>query len=135
DYILKELARLVQTLIHSEDIFAQYGREEFIILLKNKKSELAFESAKKIQKVIESHEFNYNGKCLLVTVSFGIANINLSVESHEDLLKHADDASYIAKRQGQNQVKIWIKEIDFVDKEIDSNGKEIDLNDKEIGSN
>ncbi|CAG8757690.1 7813_t:CDS:2, partial [Racocetra persica] len=135
DYVLKELAKLVQTLIRPEDIFARYGGEKFTILLKNKKSELAFESAEKIRKAIESHEFIYNGKRLSVTVSFGIADMNSSVESHEDLLKRADDASYVAKRQGRNRVKIWTKEIDSVGKEIASNCKEIDSNGKESDSN
>ncbi|CAG8500291.1 19672_t:CDS:2, partial [Dentiscutata erythropus] len=135
DYVLKELAALVQTLIRPEDIYAQYSGEEVTVLLKNANSELAFESAEKIRKTVESHEFNYNGKRLPVTVNSGIADMNSSVESHEELLKRADQALYVAKRQGRNRVKIWAKDIDSVGKEIDSNGKESDSNNKEVDSN
>ncbi|CAG8480159.1 10990_t:CDS:10 [Gigaspora rosea] len=137
--------RIVQTLIRPEDIFARYGGEEFTILLKNTKSKLAFENAEKLRKAIESHEFNYNGKPVIVTVSFGIADMNSSVESHEDLLKHADEALYDAKKQGRNRVIIWTNKNDSVDsvgketvsdsKENDSNGKENDSNSEEISSN
>ncbi|CAG8803394.1 14705_t:CDS:2, partial [Dentiscutata erythropus] len=118
DYVLKELATLIQTLIRPEDVFARYGGEEVTILLKNANPELAFESAEKIRKAIESHDFNYDGKRIPVTVSSGIADMNSSVESHEDLLKRADQALYVAKLQGRNRVKIWTKDIDS---ESDSN--------------
>ncbi|RIB20786.1 hypothetical protein C2G38_2140995 [Gigaspora rosea] len=115
DYVLKELAKLVQTLIRPEDIFARYGGEEFTIQLKNENSVQAFKSAEKIRKSVESHHFIYNGIRLLVTISSGVAEMDSSMEDYEDLLKHADQASYVAKSQGRNKVVIWTKKIDTDD--------------------
>ncbi|CAG8765686.1 15975_t:CDS:10, partial [Dentiscutata erythropus] len=78
DYTLKELTNLIQNnYVRSEDIFARYGGDEFI-LLKDTNKTMAFETAEKIR-----------------------------VETCNALLLHADNASKKAKECGRDQVIIW----------------------------
>ncbi|CAG8652136.1 278_t:CDS:2, partial [Gigaspora rosea] len=113
DYALKELAKLIETHLHHEDIFARFGGEEFTILLKNAKFERAYERAEKIRQAVESHLFTYDdGKHLPVTLSIGVAEVDSSMEHYEDLLKKASQALNIAKRNGRNRVETWTKNMD-----------------------
>ncbi|KAF0475472.1 GGDEF domain-containing protein [Gigaspora margarita] len=108
DYVLKELAKLIQnTLVRDEDIFARFGGDEFTITLRDTDLKSASEMAEKIRASIEAHQFTYNEKRLLVTLSIGVSGMNSSVETYEILLKHADEASKKAKDYGKNRVVIW----------------------------
>ncbi|CAG8760149.1 1223_t:CDS:2, partial [Racocetra persica] len=111
DYALKELAKLIQNAhARAEDIFARYGGDEFTILLKNADLKSASEIAEKIRTSVEAHSFTYKEKKLPVTLSIGVSGMNSSVETYNDLLVHADEASKKAKEYGRNQVIIWENE-------------------------
>jgi diguanylate cyclase (GGDEF)-like protein len=47
------------------------------------------------------------GRTLRLTVSLGVASFPDDAETLEDLLRHADQALYEAKRRGKNQVVVF----------------------------
>ncbi|KAF0489003.1 GGDEF domain-containing protein [Gigaspora margarita] len=111
DYVLKELTNFIQNkYVRSKDIFAKYGGDEFIILLKDTNKMIAFEIAEKIRSSVETHSFIYNRMKLSVTLSIGVSEMNSSVKTYNDLLLHADIASKKAKECGRNRVKLWSNE-------------------------
>ena len=108
DYVLKEKARLIrENGIRQGDIFARYGGEEFCILLPNTNLKQGFEIAERLRKLIEKHEFIYDGKRLPVTASIGIADYREGVSTGTDLFKRADSAVYKSKELGRNQVNFF----------------------------
>lgn len=108
DFVLKEKARLIrENGIRQGDIFARYGGEEFCILLPNTNLKQGFEIAERLRKLVEKHEFIYDGKRLPVTASIGVADYRQGVNNGTDLFKRADSAVYKSKEGGRNQVNFF----------------------------
>lgn len=101
DNVLRELTLLVSSNIRSEDKFARWGGEEFIIVCGDTGLTQATELAEKLRGIIEQQVL-FND--LRVTVSFGVAQIR-DGETLETLFNRTDQALYVAKNNGRNQVK------------------------------
>ncbi|MGE3610520.1 MAG: diguanylate cyclase [Bacteriovoracaceae bacterium] len=108
DFVLKEKARIIREHgIRQGDVFARYGGEEFCVLLPNTNLKQGFEIAERLRKLVEKHEFIYDGKRLPVTASIGVADYRQGVNSGTDLFKRADSAVYKSKEAGRNQVNFF----------------------------
>lgn len=108
DYVLKEMAQLLRDNgIRSGDTFARYGGEEFVVLLPKTNLKQAFEIAERLRKLVETHEFTYDGKRLPVAASIGVADYRQGVNTGTDLFKRADSAVYKSKEGGRNQVSFY----------------------------
>jgi diguanylate cyclase (GGDEF)-like protein len=108
DFVLKEMARLVkENGIRQGDTFARYGGEEFCVLLPNSNLKQGFEIAERLRKLVEKHEFIYDGKRLPVTASIGVADYRPGVNNGTDLFKRADSSVYKSKEGGRNQVSFY----------------------------
>lgn len=104
DFVLKELARIVQGRIRRDEVFARYGGEEFGILLPETNNEGARALAEGLREKIESSRFVFQNELIKVTVSIGCAMLLDSDKSALDLIKRADEKLYEAKRGGRNRV-------------------------------
>ena len=100
DDVLKEFTNLVKQNIRSGDIFARWGGEEFLLLLKNTSIENAIQKLEQLQKIINTHHFKYTG---VLTASFGITN-GIDGDNIDTILGRADKALYKAKESGKNQI-------------------------------
>ncbi len=105
DYVLKELASIIQNnLIRQNDFFARFGGEEFVLILAGSPLKRAIEIAERIRTTIEKHPFVYQDEPIKVTISLGVATLEASMTTHEELFKKADQAAYVSKRTGKNRV-------------------------------
>lgn len=102
DRILMGLSELVQGNIRSEDQFARWGGEEFVLVCRNTPVEQAFQLADKLRQLIANYQFEDD---LQVTASLGVASL-ASWESLDQLFVRADEALYEAKASGRNCVKM-----------------------------
>jgi diguanylate cyclase (GGDEF)-like protein len=100
DHVLSALSNIVKQHIRSNDLFARWGGEEFVLLCRDTKIEQASLIAEKIRELIACFAFKDN---VQVTASFGVATLNAN-ETLEQLFNHADKALYEAKHQGRNKV-------------------------------
>ena len=100
DIILKEVGKVLLDSARKEDIAARFGGEEFILILDNCSLEDAQRKAQGLRKQIEA----LHPQEIAITASFGVAQLDESIEKYEDLLKNADKALYRAKEEGRNQV-------------------------------
>jgi len=108
DFVLKELASLIRSNgIRENDVFARYGGEEFVILLPKTNLKQSFEIAERLRKLVENHQFMYEGKRLPVTASIGVSDYRQGVNTGTDLFKRADEAVYKSKGGGRNQVNFY----------------------------
>ena len=104
DYVLKEVARLIQQRIRRDEVLARYGGEEFAIILPETTLEGACALAEGLREKIEESRFVFQGETIRVTISIGAA---ILVEEHRaslDLINKADEKLYEAKRAGRNRV-------------------------------
>lgn len=105
DYVLKELSKVIGTkMVRSNDFFARYGGEEFVILLSGSPLKTALEVAERIRMTIETHDFQFQGNKIPVTISVGIASRKPAETEWEVLFKRADAALYKSKQTGRNKV-------------------------------
>lgn len=108
DLILKEVSGLLKQSARKEDIAARFGGEEFVIILDTCTASDALMKAETLRKAIE--DLNPNG--VRVTASFGVAQLEQDTAGHENLLKNADTALYVAKNEGRNRVVLYQKRDD-----------------------
>lgn len=103
DQVLISLTEEVQSLLRETDVFSRIGGEEFTVIMPETKIEQALQSVERVRRAIEN--MHRDGLPDSVTLSFGVAEIS-RWDSHETLLKRADDALYRAKRNGRNRVEV-----------------------------
>lgn len=106
DSLLRGIANILRSHLRSNDIAARYGGEEFLILLPETGIEGAKAVGNKIQNSLSSKEWKLKetGQSMgKITVSMGISLYKLN-ESEDNLIKRADDALYIAKNNGRDQI-------------------------------
>jgi diguanylate cyclase (GGDEF)-like protein len=105
DFTLKELAGQVRATIRKEGLFGRFGGEEFAVVLPEADLSVGLNVAERIRTRIEQHVFLYAGISFSITVSMGVA----ATEGHdvlepEEIIAHADQQLYQAKREGRNRV-------------------------------
>jgi two-component system, cell cycle response regulator len=104
DFVLKELARIVQARIRRDEVFARYGGEEFAIILPETSLEGAGALAETLRQKVAEHLFVFQADSIRVTISIGGAILQDADRSANDLIKRADEKLYAAKNGGRNRV-------------------------------
>lgn len=105
DSVLVDIAQRINYNLRKSDIIARYGGEEFIFLLPDTSLEGAATFAEKIRGMIETSSISIaEGKIISVTVSIGVASLKTKTLMMDELFKKADEALYIAKKSGKNNV-------------------------------
>lgn len=103
DYVLKEIAYLMNKNFRQTDTIFRYGGEEFVVILTETPKETAHIPMERLRKLVENHTFRFKGQEIKVTISVGI-NSKTDYESAFDMLEDADKALYEAKKSGRNRV-------------------------------
>ncbi|WP_413693547.1 GGDEF domain-containing protein [Psychromonas sp. KJ10-2] len=106
DEVLKGIAEAVRQKSKKQDIIGRVGGEEFALLLLDTNLKQATLVAERLREAIEAIHFEYQGKQVKVTASFGVAQITESITNFESWIEVADLGLYIAKNNGRNQVGI-----------------------------
>lgn len=106
DAVLKELVKRIRRTLRGEDVIARLGGDEFAVLLRKvDRPEVALSVASKIRKsVLLPVEFQ--GVEIDFGVSIGIAIAPEDASDMDNLLRKADQAMYMAKRRGSNQISM-----------------------------
>ncbi|WP_228151113.1 sensor domain-containing diguanylate cyclase [Tamilnaduibacter salinus] len=90
-----------------QDLAARYGGEEFVVLLPDTPEEGARSVAEKIREEIGHTDFRVSDDVLNLTVSIGVCSqIPDRADQAKELFEVADNALYIAKTSGRNQVVV-----------------------------
>ena len=104
DFVLKELARVVQSRIRRDEVFARYGGEEFCIILPETSLDGALALAETLRGKVQEHQFVFQADRIKVTISIGAALLVDSDRNPSELIKRADERLYQAKHAGRNRV-------------------------------
>jgi diguanylate cyclase (GGDEF)-like protein len=105
DFIIKNIAMLLQQNIRTTDLIARYGGDEIAIILLEASKKTTLEVAEKLRAKVENFAFEWEGKPLNVTISIGaVALASARIENWKSLLSSADRALYQAKKANRNTV-------------------------------
>jgi len=111
DEVLVSVAKLFERTLRKSDFVARYGGEEFAILLVETPVRDALEMAERLRKLASELPVACAGACCRVTISFGVTGLDPErpvVLSKEEIIRHADEALYEAKRTGRNKTCVSI---------------------------
>ena len=100
DFLLKEIALMLQQYIHPEDTFARLGGDEFAVILPDSSRRMMVERANAFLKALE-RPFKINDSTITVGASIGITVYPEHGENETDMLCRADSAMYSAKKSKQ----------------------------------
>ncbi len=113
DMVLKQLAEIITRAARSTDLAARFGGEEFVVLMPETDPAAALGAANRMREIVESTDFviSKDGRTIKRTISIGVANLLETGDSADGILKRADEALYIAKNNGRNNVKVAAKPV------------------------
>ena len=107
DYVLREVAKCAISAIRDTDVAARYGGEEFSMILPETDEAGAALFAERLRQKVEISTFKGPKGDLKVTISLGVSSIPLNpAETALEMIKLADEAMYVAKHSGRNQVRV-----------------------------
>lgn len=103
DQLLVEVSRRIQLSIREEDTVSRQGGDEFVLLLGDIES--FYQCEKMLKRVLESlaKPYRVEQQVLLVSASIGVSLYPSDNCDLDTLIRHADQAMYLAKQAGKNQ--------------------------------
>lgn len=105
DLALKHIVSVLETIGRKMDLLGRFGGEEFVMLLEQTNHQQALVIAQRMRLAIQNSVFDLTGYATSMTVSIGLATIQESDRSFDNLLQRADKALYAAKALGRNRVE------------------------------
>lgn len=111
DLVLKSVAVILQDCVRRTDCVFRYGGEEFVVLLPESDLTGAKQVAERIRASIQRSKLPFLDNSS-ITVSIGLSNLTSRVIEEEgdipnELIRRADNAMYVSKQSGKNQVQIY----------------------------
>lgn len=112
DRTLQQFAEQLQRFVGVNDYLARLGGEEFILLIRSDSSQQVMAQLESLRATIEKHHFTVTMKeedtqplKIRYTLSIGVTKIQPDEKVYLSYVR-ADEALYLAKHQGRNQVII-----------------------------
>lgn len=112
DQILREFSSLVKKVARATDIIGRYGGDEMVVILPQAGAADGITFGERLVEAVRGHIFLEKTKGLKLTCSVGVASTSDRADAAEEmssatLLSSADQALYMAKRQGRDRVCIF----------------------------
>jgi diguanylate cyclase (GGDEF)-like protein/PAS domain S-box-containing protein len=103
DLLLQESAQRLLTCVRDTDTVARFGGDEFLLIIEKTNEISTYERIAKniLQQLSEPFVFNTNRS--YISASIGITLYPSDASNSEELLKNADQAMYVAKKEGRNR--------------------------------
>lgn len=107
DKVIVRIAQTLKSCCRSRDLLARFGGEEFVILLPDADLRQAAHCAERIRATVAKTAFQMvDGETAHVSMSIGVAPVDVEQDSIQSALDRADQALYAAKQDGRNRVAI-----------------------------
>ncbi len=103
DSALTHLANVAREVMRPQDSLARYGGEEFVLLLPDTALDQGIEAMTRLQRELTKRFFMAGTEKVLITFSAGVAQLG-EEENGAEAIRRADQAMYLAKRDGKNRV-------------------------------
>jgi diguanylate cyclase (GGDEF)-like protein len=107
DAVLRQVGEYARSVLRTGDTVGRFGGEEFVVLLPEADAREASVIAERIRAAVAARPLassEVEGG-IVATVSIGLATYPGDGTSEKELLSKADEAMYVAKRLGRNQVR------------------------------
>lgn len=107
DMLLVEVAKRLRDIVRGEDVVARLAGDEFVLVLRYVRDLPELRAA--LNRVLGaiSAPYTLHGKDINVFASIGVTLFPDDNEDAETLLRHADQAMYVAKQRGRNRFHLF----------------------------
>jgi len=105
DEMLRSAALSMRAVLRSTDLLARIGGDEFAVLLPETSIKDALGVAQKLRRALEASATSLGENIPALTFSAGVSQLRFEDESVDDLLARADRVQYLAKSEGQGQIR------------------------------
>ncbi len=105
DIVLTEAVACIFKSLRPYDLVGRYGGDEFILIFPNTNNRDAHAICCRIHEAFLQNPIIAKDLKIPLTISVGLASSDADSYFADDLIRHADDALYKAKRNGRNQVQ------------------------------
>ncbi len=105
--LIKHTGRAISGKVRRTDIAARYGGDEFVVMFTECTKEEAAAAVRRILADVEGTSFEFQGMQLHATLSAGVASFPDDGAELRTVLGRADEALFISKKRGKNQVSIY----------------------------
>ncbi|MEX3772340.1 putative bifunctional diguanylate cyclase/phosphodiesterase [Pseudomonas sp. MYb118] len=107
DQLLVEVAKRLRDIVRGEDVVARLAGDEFVLVLRYVRDLPELRAA--LNRVLGalSTPYSVQGNTLNVFASIGVTLFPHDDEDAETLLRHADQAMYVAKQSGRNRFHLF----------------------------
>ncbi|MDP2143479.1 MAG: EAL domain-containing protein [Gallionella sp.] len=113
DLVLIEVARRIEKTIRGGDTVARLGGDEFVVVLLGlEKGEECVATLERLLATV-AEPITVKDSTLALSTSIGVSIYPLDDEDPDTLLRHADQAMYIAKQSGKNRFHIYDPALDM----------------------
>jgi diguanylate cyclase (GGDEF)-like protein len=106
DEMLAGTAQVWRRALRDQDLLGRVGGEEFCAVLSETPPAAALQAAEKLRRAASQHEFTGRAAGRVVTVSVGLTAMVAGDPTFAAVMERADQALYLAKEQGRNQVQV-----------------------------
>lgn len=107
DRLLVEVARRLRSIVRGEDVVARLAGDEFVLVLRHVRGLDELRGALNRVLIAVSAPYAIDGKSIKVFASIGVTLFPGDDEDAETLLRHADQAMYVAKQSGRNRFHLF----------------------------
>lgn len=104
DQVLKAVVKRCQGIVRGMDVFGRYGGDEFVIILPETGMEQANQVANRLKTGVYDTQFQLNDILITLSISVGISELKQPTDTLTDMINQADEAMYVAKKSGRNQI-------------------------------
>jgi len=105
DQALIAVANALKDSLRNVDMVFRYGGEEFVVLLSNTSREAASMVGERLRMAVLGIQYLVENRAIELSVSLGCATL-LPGESMDSILRRADSALYVSKREGRNRLSM-----------------------------
>lgn len=104
DMVLREVAKVVNSVPHREAVLARYENDTFALLLPNLSEGGTVVLAQRIRRAVKVHPFICKGRKISVTVSLGIGMLRRNMKNAMDLIREVQTYLDKARRAGRDTI-------------------------------
>jgi len=110
DELLKQVARLLKSVVRKRDTLARLGGDEFALLIEDCAMGQAHSGIEALRQAVEAFEFLWEDRRHKITASVGLVAVNTQCEDTNSALSMADTACFAAKDSGRNRIHCYQKD-------------------------
>jgi len=107
DIVLQRVADVLKQTARTPDVICRIGGEEFLVICPDTDASAAGQCAERLRHAAGAMRISVGNVTLQITISVGVAAMDVAMTGPDSMIKAADQAVYAAKQSGRNRTCIY----------------------------